>query len=113
MKALIRKHGFTPTRPDQDEVFIESQWPHWVQPNGSPLTDENYGYALCERCPEADDLTVEDFSVTEHSTTSTDDFGETVIVRSWTAVYTPRGSSSTNQTEIDYLKKRLAELGGL
>ena len=114
MKALIRKHGFTPTRPDQDEVFLESQWPHWMTaPDYGHLTDENYGYALCEDCPSETDLTVEDFTVTEHSTTSTDDFGETVIVRSWTAVYTPRGTSSPEQSEIDFLKKRLAELGGL
>ena len=43
MKALIRKHGFTPTTEEQDEVFLSSKWPKWVNSNGWPLTEENYG----------------------------------------------------------------------
>lgn len=88
MRALIRKYPDTPTRPEQDEVFIETQWPHWVTaPDYGHLTDENYGYALCESCPETEDLTVEDFAVTEHVRTDTDDTSEEITVRYWTAKY--------------------------
>ena len=95
MKALIRKHGFTPTTKEQDEVFLESSWPSWVQADGRPLTDENYGYALCENLPNdlvlADDreLTPEDFEVTEHTKTVPSEYegGEDVEVKYWTAKY--------------------------
>lgn len=87
MKALIRKHGYTPTTKEQDEVFIESSWPSWIQADGRPLTDENLGYALCENCPEGVELTPEDFEVTEHTKTVKDDMGEDVEVKYWTAKY--------------------------
>ena len=93
MKALVRKHGFTPTTKEQDEVFLESSWPSWIQADGRPLTDENLGYALCDNLPNdlvlADDreLTPEDFEVTEHTKTVKDDMGEDVEVKYWTAKY--------------------------
>ena len=87
MKALIRKHGFTPTTEAQDEVYIESQWLDWIQADGRPLTDENYGYALCENCPEGIELDVDDFEVTEHTKTVKDDMGEDIEVKYWTAKY--------------------------
>ena len=68
MKALIRKHGSTPTKEAQDEIFPETSWPDWVDANGWPLTEENYGYALCEECPEdVADLVVDDFTVTSET----------------------------------------------
>ena len=89
MKALIRKHGFTPTTKEQDEVFIESSWPSWIQADGRPLTDENLGYALCEDCPEGVELTPEDFEVTEHTKTVPSEYegGEEQTVKYWTAKY--------------------------
>ena len=87
MKALIRKHGYTPTTKEQDEVFLESSWPSWIQADGRPLTDENLGYALCENCPEGVELTPEDFEVTEHTKTVKDDMREDVEVKYWTAKY--------------------------
>ena len=87
MKALIRKHGFTPTTKEQDEVFLESSWPSWIQADGRPLTDENMGYALCENCPEGVELTPEDFEVTEHTKTVPSEYegGEEQTVKYWTA----------------------------
>ena len=89
MKALIRKHGFTPTTKEQDEVFLESSWPSWIQADGRPLTDENLGYALCEDCPEDVELTPEDFEVTEHTKTVPSEYGdgEEQTVKYWTAKY--------------------------
>ncbi len=89
MKALIRKHGFTPTTKEQDEVFLESSWPSWIQADGRPLTDENMGYALCENCPEGVELTPEDFEVTEHTKTVPSEYGdgEEQTVKYWTAKY--------------------------
>ena len=89
MKALIRKHGFTPTTKEQDEVFLESSWPSWIQADGRPLTDENLGYALCENCPEGVELTPEDFEVTEHTKTVPSEYegGEEQTVKYWTAKY--------------------------
>ena len=89
MKALIRKHGFTPTTKEQDEVFLESSWPSWIQADGRPLTDENLGYALCENCPEGIELDVDDFEVTEHTKTVPSEYedGEEQTVKYWTAKY--------------------------
>ena len=89
MKALIRKHGFTPTTKEQDEVFLESSWLSWIQADGRPLTDENLGYALCEDCPEGVELTPEDFEVTEHTKTIPSEYegGEEQTVKYWTAKY--------------------------
>ena len=89
MKALVRKHGFTPTTKEQDEVFLESSWPNWIQADGKPLTDENLGYALCENCPEGVELTPEDFEVTEHTKTVPSEYGdgEEQTVKYWTAKY--------------------------
>ena len=89
MKALVRKHGYTPTTKEQDEVFLESSWPSWIQTDGRPLTDENMGYALCENCPEGVELTPEDFEVTEHTKTVPSEYegGEEQTVKYWTAKY--------------------------
>lgn len=89
MKALVRKHGYTPTTKEQDEVFLESSWPSWIQADGRPLTDENMGYALCENCPEGVELTPEDFEVTEHTKTVPSEYegGEEQTVKYWTAKY--------------------------
>ena len=112
MKALIRKHGSTPTTEAQDEIFPESSWPDWVDAKGWPLTDENYGYALCENCPEDDDLNVSDFTVTADTYTETDEHGRQHERTRWIAVHisqeilTPTGK----MREIEELKKKLAAL---
>ena len=95
MKALIRKHGFTTTKKEQDEVFLEPSWPDWIQADGRPLTDENLGYALCDNLPNdlvlADDreLTPDDFEVTEHTKTVPSEYGdgEELTVKYWKATY--------------------------
>ena len=113
MKALIRKHGFTPTTEAQDEIFPELLWPDWVKPDGFPLTEENYGYALCQDCPEnIEDLDVEDFTVTPDTFMETDEFGKQHERTRWIAVHvskeilTPTGKMK----EIEELKKKLAAL---
>lgn len=116
MRALIRKHGHTPTKPSQDEVFLESSWPDWMHDGYyGHLTDENLGYALCEDCPDDPELTVDDFEVTERTKTVPNKYGEgDITVRYWTAVYTPRSASPVQSTdeEIAALEARLAELRG-
>ena len=88
MKALIRKHGFTPTKKEQDEVFLSASWPDWIdKTTGAPLTDENYGYALCDNCPDDVELTADDFEITEHEREVEKDMGEKSIVKYWTATY--------------------------
>ena len=87
MKALVRKYPINTDKPEKDEVYIEAQWHDWIGEDGSPLTDENYGYALCEDCPEDVELTVDDFDVKEQTKTIEDEFGEKVEVKYWTATY--------------------------
>ena len=113
MKALIRKHGSTPTTEAQDEIFPESSWPDWVDANGWPLTDENYGYALCQECPDdVRDLDVDDFTVRPDAYMETDEFGNQHERTRWIAIYkgqeilTPTGKLK----EIEDLKKKLASL---
>lgn len=101
MKALIRKHGYTPTKEVQDEIFKEASWPDWVDANGRPLTDENYGYALCEDCPEYDDLDVDDFGVITETYVETDELGSQHEKTRWRAVYI----GQENNTPTDKLKK--------
>ena len=113
MKALIRKHGSTPTTEAQDEILPESSWPDWVKADGWPLTEENYGYALCEECPEeVSDLDVVDFAVTSETYVETDEYGRQHERTRWTAVY--NGQENTSSTdkmkEIEELKKKLAVL---
>ena len=113
MKALIRKHGCTPTTKAQDEIFPESSWPDWVKADGFPLTEENYGYALCEECPEnIEDLDVNDFAVSPETTMETDELGEQHERTRWTAIHIAQ--ENNNQTdklkEIEELKKKLATL---
>ena len=113
MKALIRKHGSTPTTEAQDEVFKETSWPDWVKANGWPLTDENYGYALCEECPEdLADLDVNDFTVISETWTETDENGEQHERTRWRAVYARHGSGASTDKlkEIEELKKKIAAL---
>ena len=113
MKALIRKHGNTPTKEAQDEIFPETSWPDWIDEKGWPLTEENYGYALCEKCPEnVEDLDVDDFAVTSETYIDIDEYGEQHERTRWTAVYVGNeNASSTNRMkEIEELKMKLAAL---
>ena len=113
MKALIRKHGCTPTTEAQDEIFPELSWPDWVKADGFPLTEENYGYALCEDCSEnIEDLDVNDFAVTSESYVETDEYGEQHERTRWMAVYVGRENAPTTDRlkEIEELKKKLAVL---
>ena len=113
MKALIRKHGCTPTTEAQDEIFKETSWPDWVDANGWPLTEENYGYALCEECPEdLADLDVNDFTVISETRMETDDLGEQRERTRWRAVYNRQGNEAPTDKlkEIDELKKKIAAL---
>ena len=113
MKALIRKHGSTPTTKSQDEIFPESSWPDWVKADGWPLTEENYGYALCEECPEdLTDLDVDDFTVRSEIYTDTDECERQHERTRWIAVYNGQKNDapSDKMKEIEELKKKLADL---
>ena len=113
MKALIRKHGSTPTTVAQDEIFPESSWPDWVKANGWPLTEENYGYALCENCPEnVLDLDVGDFVVTSETRMEEDEHGELHERTRWRAKYIGQenNSSSDKMKEIEELKRKIEAL---
>ena len=112
MKALIRKHGSTPTKEAQDEIFKETSWPDWVDTNGWPLTEENYGYALCQNCPEDDDLVVDDFGVKSETYVETDVYGRQHERTRWIAVYIGQKNNapSDKMKEIEELKKKLADL---
>lgn len=112
MKALIRKHGCTPTTEEQDEVFLEPSWPKWVNADGRPLTDENYGYALCEDCPEnVSDLSVKNFMINSETYTETDEYGNPHERTRWTAVYVAVANGTDDKTkEIEELKRKLAAL---
>ena len=113
MKALIRKYGSTPTKKLQDEIFPESSWPDWVKSNGWPLTEENYGYALCEECPEdLTDLDVNDFTVISETYMETDEFGKQHEKTRWRAVYVGQENNAPTDKlkEIEQLKKKLAAL---
>lgn len=113
MKTLIRKHGCTPTTEAQDEIFPELLWPDWVDTKGWPLTEENYGYALCEECPEnIEDLDVIDFMVTSETFMEKDEHGELHERTRWTAVYKGQENipSTDKMKEIKELKMKLAAL---
>ena len=114
MKALIRKHGYTPTKAAQDEIFKETLWPDWIDVNGFPLTEENYGYALCEDCPEdLEDLDVNDFAVRSETYTETDEHGKQHERTHWIAVYVvgqENNTPTTKMNEIEELKRKLAAL---
>lgn len=95
MKALIRRHGYTPTKESQNEVYLEP-WLDWIDPTtGDPLTNESYAYALCENVPnepvpdsEGNDirLDVTKYDISEH-TKQIEEEGETRTVKYWTAVW--------------------------
>lgn len=87
MKALVKKYNINAKTPEQNEVYIEPQWHDWVKSNGSPLTDENYAYALCQECPEGIELTADDFDVFEYTKEVEDDMGEKTKVKYWIAKY--------------------------
>ena len=112
MKALIRKYGYTPTKEAQDEIFRETSWPEWIKADGWPLTEENYGYALCEDCPEDDDLDVDDFGVTSETYVETDELGSQHERTRWRAVYIGQENNAPTDKlkEIEDLKKKLADL---
>lgn len=63
MKALIQ----IASNPGLFEIFLERDWHDWIdKESGAPLTDENYGYAMCYEFP-IEDLSVaeaDDFSIT-------------------------------------------------
>lgn len=111
MRALIRKHGCTLTTKEQDEIFPESSWPKWVNADGWPLTEENYGYALCEKCPENfSDLDADDFTVRSETYTETDEHGQQHERTRWFAVYVENSTATEKMKEIEELKKKLAVL---
>ena len=113
MKALIRKHGSTPTKEAQDEIFPEPSWSDWVDGNGWPLTEENYGYALCEECPEdLTDLDVNDFAVISETWVEKDEQGDQHERTRWRAVYNGQGNEAPTDKmkEIEELKKKIAAL---
>ena len=113
MKVLIRKHGSTPTKEAQDEIFKETSWPDWVKADGWPLTEENYGYALCEDCPEnVSDLDVDDFMVTSETYVENDEYGRQQERTRWRAFYVRRENQvlTDKNKEIEELKKKLAAL---
>ena len=113
MKALIRKHGSTPTSKLQNEIFPESSWPDWVKADGWPLTDENYGYALCQECPDdVRDLDVDNFTVTSETYMENDEYGRQHERTRWTAVYVGPVNTPTadRMKEIEELKRKLAVL---
>ena len=113
MKALIRKHGYTPTTEAQDEIFPESSWPDWVKADGWPLTEENYGYALCEECPEdLTDLDADDFTVTSETYVENDEHGVQRERTRWGAIFIGQenNAAADKLKEIDELKKKLAAL---
>lgn len=90
MKALVRQHPATPTGEQEDEVYLEPNWHKWIKEDGSPLTDENYGYAFCADLPDecADTAIPSDFVITSEVRTEPDPMGEgTVETRSWKAVF--------------------------
>ena len=112
MKALIRKHGSTPTSKLQDEIFPETLWPDWLDERGWPLTEENYGYALCEKCPDdIRDLDVDDFTVISETRMEEDELGELHERMCWRAIYNGQENTPTNKLkEIEELKRKLAAL---
>lgn len=83
MKVLVRKMPFV--KKEQEEVY-PSPWLDWVDPEtGAPLTDENYGYALCDVpagafAPTEDDPSgipsVDRFEVTEEWVEEDDPYGD-------------------------------------
>lgn len=87
MKALIRKAPYVDE--DKQEVYLQP-WHPWIdEETGAPLTDENYGYALCEfpeGFPEGMELGIDDFDVVEKYVTETDESGEEVRKRVLKAV---------------------------
>ena len=70
MKALIKQR---PT--SQAEVFYESDWLDWMNPEtGAPLNTEPYGYGLCQDAQSGDPA---DYMLTKH--VSTDEYGDEVV----------------------------------
>lgn len=113
VKTLIRKHGCTPTTEAQDEIFPELLWPDWVKADGFPLTEENYGYALCEECPDnLEDLSVKDFMITSETYTEKDEHEKLHERTRWRAVYVAvaNGRTDDKTKEIEELKRKLAAL---
>lgn len=94
MKALVRKYPINAKKEELNEIYTEPQWQDWIDSDGFPLTDENYGYALCEDCPDDLETSTEDgkvridlFDVTEHTKEVEDEMGEKQTVKFWTATY--------------------------
>ena len=89
MKALIKKYPINARYESENEVWEETRWtPMMNSENLEPYINEDYGYALCEDCPDDVELTVEMFDVTEHVKTVKDIDGEVVETKKyWTAEY--------------------------
>ena len=88
MKALIKKYPINARYESENEVWEEPRWtPLMNGENLEPYINEDYGYALCEDCPDDVELTVDDFEVKEQTKTIEDDMGEKVEVKFWTATY--------------------------
>ena len=88
-------------------------WPDWVKADGFPLTEENYGYALCEDLPnDIANLDVDHFAVRSESSMVSDEFGEQHERIRWTAVFIGDGNTPATDRlkEIEELKKKLAAL---
>jgi hypothetical protein len=91
MKALVRRYPFNAKKEELSEVYVEPQWHDWIGSDGFPLTDENYGYALCEGIPDdATDLIPEDFTIEEHVKGIEEEDGRMTVFRYWTASYVPQ-----------------------
>lgn len=87
MKALIKKYPINARVESDSEVYLQIAWHDWIDEAGKPLTDENYGYALCNEAPDDVELSADDFRVEEHITEVTTETGEKVKKKYWTAIY--------------------------
>lgn len=89
MKALIQ----ISSDPGMFEIFPERDWHAWIdKETGAPLTDENYGYAMCYEFPIEDIsvATADDFSVTASEIKEVRPDGEETVRIYKTAEYRPQ-----------------------
>lgn len=110
MKALIKKYPINAKKEDENEVYLQGQWHDWIGQDGSPLTDENFGYALCENVPDGAEPTMENFDVVERTRTepdpsamSEDGTPEVKTVKFWTATYVEEAPRSVENNDIVYI----------
>lgn len=91
MKALVKRYPDNARTEAEAEVYLQDGWHDWIGENGEPLTDENYGYALCEDVPEGVEVTPDDFEITEYVEEVEDENGDKVERKHWTAKYVGGG----------------------